>query len=214
MQTLNIIAETKQWLAIDKPSGLLVEKNPFETSVEEILNEKYPFVGIVHRLDRVTSGILLIAKKKSSLKLLNQQFSNRTVQKTYLAWVENKPHKTQATLQHFLKKDQKNKRAIVSNKAQKDFVKVSLQYQIIQEQNENYLLEIKPHQGKFHQIRAQLAFAGFPILNDLKYIEPNNTQHIKKIALQAYRLQFICPTSQEKIDLQLKKNNFKQNAYR
>lgn len=203
MQTLNIIVETKQWLAIDKPSGLLVEKNPFETSVEEILNEKYPFVGIVHRLDRVTSGILLIAKKKSTLKLLNQQFSNRTVQKTYLAWVENKPHKKQATLQHFLKKDQKNKRAIVSNKAQKDFVKVSLQYQIIQEQNENYLLEIKPHQGKFHQIRAQLAFAGFPILNDLKYIEPNNTQHIKKIALQAYRLQFICPTNQEKIDLQL-----------
>jgi 23S rRNA pseudouridine1911/1915/1917 synthase len=102
---LEILQETKEWIAINKPSGLLVEANAFEPSVESILKEKYPFIGIVHRLDRVTSGILLVAKKKSALKILNEQFSDKKIQKTYQAWVSKQPTNQEDTLVHYLYKN-------------------------------------------------------------------------------------------------------------
>ncbi|MGB1017730.1 MAG: pseudouridine synthase, partial [Chitinophagales bacterium] len=73
---LEILNETKEWIAVNKPSGLLVEENPYEISVEAILKEQHKYIGIVHRLDRVTSGVLILAKKKSALKILNKQFSD------------------------------------------------------------------------------------------------------------------------------------------
>lgn len=200
---LEILHETKEWIAINKPSGLVVEINPYEISVESILKEKYPFVGIVHRLDRVTSGILLLAKKKTALKILNKQFSDKTIDKTYQAWVENKPVNDKGTLIHFLFKDQLNKCAVISETEKTKYQKVELEYQIIEEKENKYLLELLPKTGKFHQIRAQLAFIGSPVLEDTKYNGLASKIHLKKIALRAYKLTFDDPKTKKRISLSL-----------
>jgi 23S rRNA pseudouridine1911/1915/1917 synthase len=203
---LQILLETNHFLALNKPSSIIVEKNPYEPSVEDWAweylqkTQKKPYLGIIHRLDRVTSGVLLLAKKKSFLKELNEQFRLRKVQKRYQAIVENKPSPTSANLVHFLEKDQLNKRAIIFEKSQKGAQEVRLHYRILKEVDEQFLLEIHPKTGKFHQIRAQLAAIDCPILNDEKY-GAKLIADKKTIALHAAQLIFTDSISKEKIYL-------------
>jgi len=201
---LNIVEETKDWVVVFKPHGIIVEENPYEISIESILKEKYKFVGIVHRLDRVTSGILLIAKKKSILRELNKQFSDKIIEKEYLALVENKPPKQKDILTNFLYKHQKDKKAIIFETKKDKCFEVSLEYEIVEKQNENYLLKIRPFTGKFHQIRVQLANIGCPIVGDTKYNNTNKLEHLKTIALQAFSLKFIDTFTKKKILIKVK----------
>lgn len=201
---LQVLQETNEWIAINKPSGLLVEENKFETSIEAILKEKNKFIGIVHRLDRVTSGIILVAKKPSALKILNQQFSDKVVKKTYQAIVTRKPEKQQDTLINYLQKDQLNKKAIIVDTPKRNNVLVKLHYEIIDQIDNNYLLKITPITGKFHQIRAQLAHLGCPILGDTKYNGSNSDKHLKSVALRASSLEFLDPISKKAIKLEIK----------
>lgn len=197
---LPILTETSHYLAIDKPAGLIVERNPWEPSAEslvfEYLSEKRgsPFLGIVHRLDRVTSGVLLLAKKKSALKELNRQFAEKQVRKTYLAIVEQAPSQAEGKLEHWLFKNQAEKRAVVFERQQKNAVFCSLSYRSLK----GRLLEISPDTGKFHQIRAQLAAIGCPITGDNAYgaqtgYRPN------AIMLHAWKLEFNDPLSGERV---------------
>lgn len=204
---LEILQETDGWIAINKPSGLVVEENPYETSVEAILREEYPYIGIIHRLDRVTSGVLLLAKRRSSLRIINRQFSDRLIEKKYQAVVANKPPKTKDSLKHLLEKDRLNKRAIIHEKeTQVKTFKVHLDYEILEEVENGFLLEITPYTGKFHQIRVQLAYIGCPILDDTKYNGLEAKEHLKKIALQAQSLSFNDPKTNERITVQIKEN--------
>ncbi|MEM8526477.1 MAG: RNA pseudouridine synthase [Bacteroidota bacterium] len=207
MPKLDIIKETKHWLAINKQAGLIVERSPYETPtietlVEEYLSQQYrnPYIGIVHRLDRVTSGVLIVAKKKSVLRKLNEQFRERSVQKIYFAIVENEPAQQEATLKHWLEKDQKNKRAIIHEEQVGNSSEVELTYQVKEKLELGYLLEIKPKTGKFHQIRAQLAAIGCPILGDEKYGAKTNYIN-KAIALHARKLTIEDTSTEEKIEL-------------
>ncbi len=195
-----IIRETNHWLAINKPAGLIVEKSPFEApTIEDLalayLNHQHrnPFLGIVHRLDRVTTGVLLLAKKRSALRNFNEQFRLGKVQKVYWAMVTNAPPKRKGTLSHWLTKDQKNKKAIIKDGQTKESSQVVLDYQVIKETEEGIWLEIKPRTGKFHQIRAQLSFMGCPIVGDYKYQSNSPTEHVNKIALHAKQLLFYDP---------------------
>ena len=193
-----IIKETPQYLAIQKPSGLIVEKNPYESPTIEDMALEYlqsskpsAYLGIIHRLDRVTSGVLLLAKKKSALKAFNELFSRRQIQKKYLALVEKAPPKSRGKLIHWLEKDLKNKKAIVYNQAHKKAVKCELQYRLLERNVYGYMVEIKPKTGKFHQIRAQFAAIGCPIVGDEKYGAKFNSDFGKKsIALHACKLRF------------------------
>lgn len=203
---LQILHETSHFLALNKPAGIIVEKNRYESSVEDWAwdylqkTQKKPYLGIIHRLDRVTSGVLLIAKKKSFLKELNEQFRLRKVQKTYWAIVENKPTLPSTNLVHFLEKDQVNKRARIFENAKKGAQEVRLHYRILKEVDNQFLLEIHPKTGKFHQIRAQLSAIGCPILNDEKYGAAHFDDKLK-IALHARQLTFSDPISKDKIVL-------------
>lgn len=190
---MTILYESSWLLAIDKPAGLLVEKSPYYPSVE-VWAEEYiaqqtqkPFVGIVHRLDRPVSGVLLLAKKKAALKDLNAQFSQHQIQKIYLALVEALPPKPADVLVHWLKKDLKNKKALVFNKPTKDAVECRLDYHLREKIGPYQLLEIHLHTGKFHQIRAQLAAIGCPIIGDEKYGATIPYQP-ESIALHAWKL--------------------------
>ncbi len=194
--SLTILLETANYILINKPTGWVVEQNPFETqSVEATLfkylaeKKKKPFVGIVHRLDKVTSGVMIVAKKKSTLKWLNQQFATRQVQKEYWAIVENRPILAEGELVHWLEKDQKNKRAILYNAQKKETTSCHLTYKILTSTEEATLLQIRPSTGKFHQIRAQLSSIGCPIVGDTKY---GATKEYEKngIALHAFSLEF------------------------
>jgi 23S rRNA-/tRNA-specific pseudouridylate synthase len=116
---IHIIEETKDWLVVSKPAGIQVERNPFGPSVESLVyahleaERRNPYVGIVHRLDRVTTGVVLVAKHRSVLRKLNRQFVEKDVRKTYLAAVSQPPPSEQGTLHHWLEKDRASKRAIV-----------------------------------------------------------------------------------------------------
>lgn len=193
---LDIIAETAHWIAVVKPCNMLVERNPFGESVESLLEQylkqssKKPFVGIAHRIDRVTSGLVLVAKKKSTLKWLNEQFSTRQVQKTYLAAVEQMPPNPQGVLKHWLEKDLLNKKAIIWDHPGKNRQESILEYRFIQHlPDEKALLELKPLSGRFHQIRAQLSAIGCPIIGDDKYGGQTAYQP-DSIQLHAWKLRF------------------------
>ena len=106
-----IISESENWIILNKPSGMITESNPFEQALEDHLKtyltkyKKNAFVGVVHRLDKVTSGLIIFAKKKSILKILNTMIANRQIKKAYQAIVEKKPNTDSATLVNQIEKD-------------------------------------------------------------------------------------------------------------
>lgn len=195
---LNILYESRWVIAIQKPAGLLVERSEHYPSVEAWV-EQYlgsqtpqPFVGIIHRLDRPVSGLVLLAKKKAALKDLNEQFAKRQITKQYLAVVENRPPASTENLIHWLRKDLKEKKAFVFNKPTKDAVLCEMKYHFHSETELGYLLEIDLLTGKFHQIRAQFAAIGCPIVGDTKY-GATRVYQSDSIALHAWKLRFRDP---------------------
>jgi 23S rRNA pseudouridine1911/1915/1917 synthase len=171
-----ILLETPQLLVVNKPAGMAVERQQHGyPSVEEWAWQylsaatKKPFVGIVHRLDRPVSGVLLLAKKRAALKDLNLQFAERRTEKIYRAIVQQAPPNAAGTLVHWLARNAEGKQAIVVAEGTVGAARCELKYSVLEEVAQGCLLEIKPIQGRFHQIRAQLAAAGMPIIGDVKY---------------------------------------------
>lgn len=198
-----VIKETKHWLAVNKPASLNVEQlwdyPSVETQMKNYLkgvHTREPYLGVVHRIDRPVSGVLLLAKKKSALRHLNQQFANRKVQKVYWAMCLGIPPEKEGTLIHYLQKDQKNKCAVAFSEARPGAVLAELEYRLLHVNGNVSQLEIRPLSGKFHQIRVQLASIGCPLLGDEKYGGPTNQQS-NEIALHARQLVFVDPVSEQ-----------------
>ena len=171
-----VLFESNQFLVVNKPAGIIIEDNPFEANNLEANYRAYlkqkindPFLGVVHRLDRVTSGVVIFAKKRGTLKTLNRWFEERQIQKTYWAITSRAPEKTNGTLNNYLFSDSKIKKALVVDSKVKGAKKAELSYKVLSSINDYYLLEIKPKTGRFHQIRAQLSHIGCPIIGDEKY---------------------------------------------
>ena len=196
MSEFNVIEENNDFIVVNKASGLITEKSLYErvTVETQVFNyllkqKRKPYIGIIHRLDRVTSGVLVIAKKKSILVRFNTLFSSRKVQKTYLAIVKNQPTKHKGHLVNFLVKNTKEKRADIVKSKSKDALNCSLSYKVIDQNDFGYLLEVKPKTGRFHQIRAQLAHIGLPIIGDEKYGSDENYLPLS-ICLHAWKLTY------------------------
>ena len=205
MANLEVIEENNDYLVVNKSAGLITEKSPYEavTVESQVFNyiqkkKKKPYVGIIHRLDRVTSGVLVFAKKKSILVAFNEMFSGRKVQKTYLAIVKNKPEKNKGTLVNFLVKNNKEKRADIVKTKTKDSLNSSLSYKVINQNDFGYLLEVKPKTGRFHQIRAQLSNIGLPIIGDEKY--GSDQKYLpQSVCLHAWKLTYNTSSSKAPI---------------
>lgn len=201
-----VIHETASWLAIYKPPGLVVESNPHEPSladwVEIHLNKtsRKSFVGVIHRLDRMTSGIILFAKKKWSLKIFNQAFSKRLVQKDYLCLLSESPEIRQGRLTHWLQKINGQFKVEISPRPRAGYQECILDYSVLGEAGNYTVADIRLGTGRYHQIRAQFSQIGFPLVGDIIY-GSRLTLPANRIALHAYRLSFEEPETNQKLTL-------------
>lgn len=207
-QPLDIVFEDNHLIVINKPVGCLVQGDytgdePLSETVKTYIKNKYNkpgnvYLGVVHRLDRPTSGVLVFAKTSKALSRLNKQFSERQTQKIYWAVVKNKPHKIQDRLVHYLKRNPKQNKSYAYPKEIPHSKQAILTYKIIKSLKHYHLLEIELETGRHHQIRSQLSFIGSPIKGDLKYgAKRSNVDG--GIHLHAKKLCFIHPTLQEKM---------------
>lgn len=207
---LQILHEDNHIIVVNKRVGDIVQGDktgdkPLSDVVKEYIKDKYNkpgevFLGVVHRLDRPTTGIVVFAKTSKALTRLNELFKNRETQKTYWAIVKNKPAKREDKLVHFLKRNEKNNTSKAHIKEVPDSKVASLDYKIIKELNNYTALEINLHTGRHHQIRAQLSAIGSPIKGDLKYGSDRSNPD-GGIHLHARKLIFIHPVSKENISI-------------
>ncbi len=204
--TPRILYEDNHIIAVFKPAGLLVQSaSPVgggdERAGENLLDLMKEFIkkcdakpgnvflGLVHRLDRPVSGIVLFAKTSKGAARLSEQFRTRAVQKKYHALVHGKVASPCGVLIHRLVKDETQKIARVANEGSE----ANLAYTVIARNNEYSLLEIKLETGRFHQIRAQLSAIGHPIVGDIKYGAPQPLSD-RSIALCATSVSFTTAT--------------------
>lgn len=202
----NILFEDRYLLIVNKMPDVAVEKiSPTIITLEDLATQylleknKKIFLGIIHRLDRPTSGIILFAKKPSSLKVMNAQFENKTIKKFYLALVTGLFTQANGSLNHFLQIDPLQKKAIISNNKNESNKEVRLKFKRLWEKENQTLLQIELLTGRYHQIRAQFAFLGHPILGDEKYGATKNSWKEMGIALHASEIHFEHPFSGEKM---------------
>lgn len=152
------------------------------------------FAGLVHRIDRPVSGAVIFAKTSKALTRMTMMMKDRELQKSYLAIVRGKPSKTNDRLEHFLLKNESKNKSFVVDAERSGAKKAILDYTVIGHSVSYFLLEITLHTGRHHQIRAQLAAIGLPILGDLKYGDKRSLPDAS-IALHALRLHFLHPVT-------------------
>ncbi|MBL7932189.1 MAG: RNA pseudouridine synthase [Bacteroidia bacterium] len=156
------------------------------------------FCGVIHRLDRPVSGLVIFAKTSKALSRFNELFREKTISKTYLAVVKNKPPKKSDRLTHYLVKNEKNNTSKAFDKPVTGALKAELDYEFIASSDNYHLLKINLLTGRHHQIRCQLSAMGCPIKGDLKYGFAR-TNEGGFIHLHSHSLKFIHPIKQEEL---------------
>ena len=202
--------EDNHIIVVNKRVGDIVQGDktgdkPLADVVKEYIKDKYNkpgevFLGVVHRLDRPTTGIVVFARTSKALTRMNELFSSRETQKTYWAIVKNKPEKKEDTLTHYITRNEKNNTSRAHSKEVPESKLASLSYTISKELNNYFALEINLHTGRHHQIRAQLSAMGSPIKGDLKY-GADRSNPDGGIHLHARKLVFTHPVSKENLTL-------------
>lgn len=200
---IEVLYEDNHVLVVNKPAGVLVHGDetgdtPLAELAKEYVKQKYNkpgnvFMGVVHRLDRPVSGVVVLAKTSKALARLNELFRSKKTRKTYWAVVQHRPQQEQATLVHWLIKNNSKNVTKAFAKENKSGLRSELSYQLLSQQGGKYLLEVHPVTGRPHQIRVQLASINCPIVGDLKYGAPQALPD-KSIALHARQLEFEHPT--------------------
>ncbi|AYN67931.1 RNA pseudouridine synthase [Euzebyella marina] len=209
-ENLQVIYEDNHLIAVNKRPGDIVQGDktgdtPLSEVVKEYLKIKYNkpgnvYLGVTHRLDRPTSGIVVFAKTSKALPRLNKLFAEKDAQKTYWAIVKNEPPKSENLLVHWLVRNPKQNKSYPNPKQVPNSKKASLTYRIVQKLDNYFLLEINLHTGRHHQIRVQLSAVGSPIKGDLKYGFDRSNKDAS-IHLHARKLSFVHPVKKEQVDL-------------
>lgn len=205
-----ILFEDNHLIIINKLPGELVQGDEtgdvtLADKVKEYLKVTYNkpgnvYLGIPHRLDRPTSGIVVYTKTEKALIRLNEAFKGSSVKKTYWAVVDNMPKKSESTLIHYIVRNSANNKSVAYPKEIKGSKLAKLDYKVIGKSNKYYLLEIALHTGRHHQIRAQLAAIGLHIKGDLKYGFPRSNPD-GGIHLHARKIVFTHPVKKEELTI-------------
>lgn len=205
-----ILYEDNHLIVINKISGELAQGDKTgDLSLIELLKDYIKvkdhkpgnvYLGLVHRLDRPTSGILIFAKTSKALTRMNELFKTREVEKVYWAIVEGKLEEPSARLEHYLRKNQKNNKVAVFTQPTPEAKQAILTYQLLGKLNFYSLLEVELYTGRSHQIRAQLSFIGHAIKGDLKYGAKRSNRD-GSISLHARKLAFNHPVKNERIEI-------------
>lgn len=205
-----IVFEDNHLIAVNKKSGQIVQGDktgdiPLSDLVKDFLKIKYQkpgnvFCGVIHRLDRPVTGLVLFAKTSKGLSRMNTLFRDRKTEKIYLAVVKNKPPQEKGTLLHYLKKNEKQNKSYAFDKPVEGALECKLDYTLLASSTTFHLLQVNPLSGRHHQIRAQLSAMGCPIRGDLKYgfdrSNPDGSIH-----LHAWKLNFNHPVSDSVLNL-------------
>lgn len=204
----SVVYEDNHLLVVNKAAGLLVQGDetgdkPLVELGKDYIKQKYNkpgavFLGVVHRLDRPVSGIVVLARTSKALERMNALFREKETKKTYYAVVKGTPPQPEATLVHWLLKDEKKNKTTAFNHEHPDASRSELSYRLLMQQQGHSLLEVNPITGRPHQIRVQLASMRCPIKGDLKYGYPDPNVD-GSICLHARRLSFEHPVKKEKM---------------
>lgn len=207
---MEVIYEDNHIIAINKACGEITQGDKtgdktLPDMVKEWLKEKYNkpgnvFCGVIHRLDRPTSGVVLLAKTSKALSRMNELFRKDDVNKTYWAIVKNKPKQEAGTLRHYLLKNEKQNKSYAYDIEKPNSKLAILHYKVVAKSENYFLLEINLETGRHHQIRCQLATIGSPIKGDLKYGFARSNIN-GGISLHARRITFIHPISKQDIEI-------------
>ena len=203
---LSILFEDNHLVLVNKISGDIVQSDktgdkPLVDKVKEYLKEKYNkpgevFLGIPHRIDRPTTGIVIFCRNSRSLERINQMFKDKAIKKTYWAIVKNKPPAESGKLVHYMKRNEQQNKSYASDEEKPGSQRAELDYQIIARGDRYFLLQIDLHTGRHHQIRAQLSKIGSPIKGDLKYGYERSNEDAS-ISLHARKVEFLHPSKKE-----------------
>lgn len=207
---MTVLYEDNHIIIVNKTVSEIVQGDktgdkPLSEIVKEYLKEKYNkpgnvFCGVTHRLDRPVSGIVVFAKTSKALSRLNEMFKNKEIKKTYWAIVKNPPKEPEATLKHYLIKNEKQNKSYAYDTEKPNSKLAILHYKLLARSEKYNLLEIDLQTGRHHQIRCQLAKIGCPIKGDLKYgFDRSNTDG--GISLHARHISFIHPVSKEPVEV-------------
>ena len=206
-----ILYEDNHLIIVHKLAGEVVQADktgdePLSEKVRAFLKEKYKkpgnvFVGIVHRIDRPVSGIVIFAKTSKGLFRMNEVFKLRKIRKFYHALAEQKPKILEQTLEQFLRKNEKLNRSVLSNEPKEGYLTAILHYKYLRSTDNYHLLEVELFTGRHHQIRAQLAANGTCIKGDLKYGAKRSNPD-GSISLQAQRVIFEHPIANKIIEVE------------
>ncbi len=210
VDNLQVLYEDNHLIIINKRSGDIVQGDktgdkPLSETVKAFIKRKYDkpgnvYLGVVHRLDRPTSGIVVFAKTSKALPRLNKMFAEKDAKKTYWAVVKNRPDEPEKKLVHWMKRNTKQNKSYANSKEVNDSKKAILSYKLIKKLDNYYLLEIDLETGRHHQIRSQLTAIGSPIKGDLKY-GFNRSNENGSIHLHARKLKLMHPVKKELLEI-------------
>jgi 23S rRNA pseudouridine1911/1915/1917 synthase len=206
----DILYEDNHLIAINKRAGDIVQMDEtgdesLDEKVKKYITKKYnkpngAFLGVVHRLDRPVSGVILFAKTSKALDRVNRLFKSREMSKTYYAVVRKRPEPAEGNLVHWLIKNPQKNVTKAHDHEVPGSLRSELNYKLVAELEGYYLIEVNPITGRPHQIRVQLATLGCPIVGDNKYGYPRGSLK-KSICLHARRLRFIHPIKKEPVEI-------------
>ena len=207
---MRVVYEDNHIIIVYKERGEIVQGDktgdtPLSDIVKDYIKEKYQkpgnvFLGVVHRLDRPVSGLVVFARTSKALSRLNEMFRTGEVHKTYWAITKNMPAIEEGRLEHWLVRNEKQNKSYAYTKEKPGAKKAVLEYKMIGRTDNYSLLEVRLLTGRHHQIRCQLAKMGCPIRGDLKYGAPRSNPD-GSISLHAHRLTFEHPVSHLQIDV-------------
>lgn len=207
---MEIIYEDNHLIAINKAAGEITQGDktgdePLPDKIKQYLKEKYNkpgnvYLGVIHRLDRPTSGIVIFAKTSKALGRMNELFRKDQVRKVYHAIVETPPAQPAGELRHFLKKNEQQNKSYVVSRNTPDAKEAILSYSTLAQSDRYTLLEVELQTGRHHQIRVQLSSIGSIIRGDLKYGARRSLPD-GSISLHAYSLSFTHPVTKEELHL-------------